>query len=151
MTRTYHTLIPAVYVIFRRDQEVLLLKRANTGYKDGQYSLPSGHVEKEGTALQAAVREAQEEVGLKLDGSALGLAHTQHRAGEDGTGMDRIDMFFEITSWQGEPINNEPHKCAELRWARLDALPENVVGEVRQALRLITDDKSYSEYNFAKS
>ena len=48
----------------------------------------------------------------------------------------------------GEPVNNEPHKCDELRWARLDALPENVVGEVRQALEMIATGKTYSDYNF---
>jgi 8-oxo-dGTP diphosphatase len=59
-------------------------------------------------------------------------------------------MFFEVTSWQGEPINNEPHKCDELRWASLDALPENVVGEVRHALSMITAGETYSGYNFPK-
>jgi len=31
MPRNYHTIIPAAYILFRRNDEVLLLRRANTG------------------------------------------------------------------------------------------------------------------------
>lgn len=148
MARRYHTLIPAVYLIFWRDKKVLLLRRANTGYKDGQYSLPAGHVESGEPAIQAAVRECKEEVGLDVEADMLRLAHTMHRAGEDTTGMERIDMFFEVTGWHGEPINNEPHRCDELRWMSLNALPKNTVAEVRQALRKIASGEAYSDYNF---
>ena len=38
-------LIPAVYLLLRRDEEVLLLRRANTGYQDGKYGLIAGHLD----------------------------------------------------------------------------------------------------------
>jgi ADP-ribose pyrophosphatase YjhB (NUDIX family) len=38
--------IPAVYLVLENElEEVLLLKRQNTGYRDGYYSLIAGHVE----------------------------------------------------------------------------------------------------------
>ena len=39
--------IPAAYVVLRRGDEVLMLLRANTGYMDGYWAVPAGHVEKD--------------------------------------------------------------------------------------------------------
>ena len=64
--RNKFTVILSSYVIFRRGDEVLLLRRHNTGYQDGNYGLPSGHIEEGEFALTGAIREAHEEVGIKL-------------------------------------------------------------------------------------
>lgn len=37
--KNYYKVAVAVYLILRRDDEVLLLLRQNTGYMDGHYSL----------------------------------------------------------------------------------------------------------------
>jgi hypothetical protein len=39
-----------------------------------------------------------------------------------------------IRNWQGEPANTEPDKCDELRWVKMDALPDNVIPYVRKAI-----------------
>jgi 8-oxo-dGTP diphosphatase len=150
MAREYFKVIPAVYLVLRRDGFVLLLKRANTGYMDGYYSLPAGHVDGNEPAIQAAVREAKEELNLDLDVANLRLAHTMHRQvdADDRAGLERIDMFFEVVRWEGEPQNAEPHKSDELRWAELADLPENMVPEVRQSLTMITNSEPYSDFNF---
>jgi ADP-ribose pyrophosphatase YjhB (NUDIX family) len=150
MAKTYHKIIPAVYVLLRRGNKVMLLRRANTGYKDGMYSLPAGHLNGGETALAAVVREANEEVGLALNPAQLTLRHTMHRKAEPGndTGMERLDLFFDIREWAGEPVNAEPHKCDELHWAALDNLPPDVIPEVRQALQHIQAGVPYSDFNF---
>jgi len=114
------------------------------------YSLPAGHVEADESALQAAYREAQEEVAVKLPEGSLALVHTMYRAtkSDANSGTERVDMFFETRSWPHEPTNNEPQKCDELLWCKLDALPDNVIGEVRQALECITAGRPYSDYGF---
>ena len=143
--------VPAVYVLFRRNDEVLLLQRANTGYMDGKYSLPAGHVDGDEPAVLAAAREAQEEVGIALKREVLTLVHTMHRQADasDRDGKhERIDLFFEVKQWQGEPTNTEPHKCSGLRWGRIDALPEDMIPEVRVALEKIAAGEYYSDLNF---
>ena len=35
----------AVYLVLRRDQRVLMMLRQNTGYMDGMWDLPAGHVD----------------------------------------------------------------------------------------------------------
>ena len=82
-------LLVAVYLIFRDGDKVLLLKRANTGYRDGYYSLPSGHLNGGEPAIRAAIREAKEEVGVDIDLKDLRLVHTSHRYSENPNRMKR--------------------------------------------------------------
>ncbi len=51
----------AVYALFEKEGKVALIQRANTGYHDGYYALPAGHIEPEETSPEAVVREAYEE------------------------------------------------------------------------------------------
>ncbi len=148
-----HTLVPAAYIIFREEDKILLLRRANTGYLDGFYTMPCGHIggsnEKGGeSAITAAVREAKEEVGADIDPQDLHLVHTLHRYSDDPTPHERIDLFFEATKWSGELHNAEPQKCDEVRWTDLSDLPEKMTPEARQALIMINKSIPYSDMNF---
>lgn len=143
-----HRVVMAVYLVLRRaDGQVLLLKRANTGYMDGHFSLPAGHVDGNEPAHEAMVREAQEEVGLRVAAKDLRLVHTMHRLSEERD-HERVDLYFEVTRWQGEPVNKEPEKCSELRWADPAALPDEVIPVVRQALTCIAAGEPYSSSGF---
>jgi 8-oxo-dGTP diphosphatase len=140
----------AVYIAFIHDGKILLLKRSNTGYKDGLYSLPSGHIDGNEPAIVAAIREAEEEVGLKLKSNQLDLIHTMHRQNDkdDVYGYEYLDLYFRATNWDGEPRNNEPHKCSEIKWVELTKLPENIIPEVKHALQMIAVNVAYSDFNF---
>ena len=39
------TAIPAVYLLLVQDGKILLIRRCNTGYQYGNYSVPAGHME----------------------------------------------------------------------------------------------------------
>ena len=95
----------ACYVLLMRNNEVLLLKRQNTGFEDGNYSLIAGHVESNESILDAIIREAQEEAGIGIDRKDLVFHRVIHRKG-----LDRIyiDFFFTCCKWDGYPINKEP-------------------------------------------
>jgi 8-oxo-dGTP pyrophosphatase MutT (NUDIX family) len=151
MTKQRFQVVPAVFILFRRGNEVLFLRRANTGYSDGSYSFPAGHLEGDEPAVMAAVREVEEEVGIKLTRDDLKLVHTLHRQAALGVGEtkhERVDFFFEVTNWKGEPTNMEPHKCDELRWAPLDDLPEPLTVEVAGMLKAYAKGEPYSDLNF---
>ena len=122
--------------------------RARTGYADGNYSLPAGHLDGGEPAVHAAVREAKEEVDVIVDPARLRLVHVQHRVSE-GDDSERLHLFFEVPAWQGQFANNEPHKCQELRWFASHELPPNLAPEVRLALDKIAAGHAYSDLGFA--
>lgn len=146
--KKYFELIPAAYVIFRKDDQILLVRRSKTGYFDGSYSLPAGHFDGGEPAMGVAIREAKEEVGVDINPRDLRLVHTLHRASDIPIKHERIDLFFETRKWAGELTNKEPHKCDELRWVKIDKLPSKIVPEVKQVLQKIVAGVIYSELNF---
>jgi 8-oxo-dGTP pyrophosphatase MutT (NUDIX family) len=140
------TLIPAVYLILRKGDEVLLLQRANTGYQDGKYGLVSGHLDGDELATHGMVREAKEEAGITIEPEDLALVHTVHRLSRSSNNQERMDLFFEATTWEGEITNVEPHKCSDLRWFDMYHLPSQMIPLVRQVLEAVVRGEHYSEY-----
>ncbi|XVX20574.1 NUDIX hydrolase [Actinomycetota bacterium] len=137
---TPFALVPASYVYLLRStpygDEVLLQQRANAGYMDGHWvSGAAGHVEPGETAVLAAVREAEEELGVRVAPADLTLLTVmQRRRGEEPI-EQRVDWFWSARVWTGEPRIVEPHKCSGLAWFQLTALPEPVPGYERIVLR----------------
>jgi 8-oxo-dGTP pyrophosphatase MutT (NUDIX family) len=123
-------LLGAVHLFLLRDNQVLLLRRFNTGYEDGNYSVPAGHLDGGEGVIAATVREAYEEAGVRIDPADLAVVGVMHRRSDE----ERVDFFLAATRWSGEIRNAEPHKCDELAWFPLDRLPANVIPYVRRAL-----------------
>lgn len=149
MARERHKVVPAVYLFLKKDGGILLTRRMNTGYEDGNYMVPSGHVEKGESLTDAVVRETAEEVGVVVLKENLHLVHTMYRAAHDATG-ERADFFFEASRWEGEPYNKEPEKCDEVAWFPLGALPKNIVGYLRIAINSAEQDAPLSELGWGK-
>ena len=126
--------VPAAYVLLLRGSEVLLQLRQNTGYRDGHWATAAaGHVEKGESVLAAAVREAEEELGVVP--ADLTPLTTMHRTHANGRAIDeRVDFFFTCHTWAGEPGLRETAKAADLRWCALDGLPDPVVPHERFVL-----------------
>ena len=119
-----------VHLFFFRGGQVLLIRRFNTGYADGQYSVPAGHLDGGETVIAAARREALEEVGVRIDPQDIEFSSVMHRLNGD----ERVDFFVKILDWAGEPVNAEPEKCDELRWVDVNDLPANTIPYIWQAL-----------------
>ena len=137
------SVVPAVYAILLSENEVLLSLRKDTGYMDGFYGLVSGHVERGENATSACIREIKEESDLALNESELIFKTVVYRQAETRTG---IDFFFEAQVSDRILIqNNEPEKCAHLKWFSLDHLPNNLIPYIREA---ITSKSVFSESGF---
>ncbi len=123
-------LVAAAYVVLRRGDDVLLQLRQGTGYMDGWWGLLAGHVDPGESVHEAAVREAEEEGGVRLEIADLEPLTVLHRFERSGPPVEqRVDVFFLARTWQGEPRLREPDKSAEMAWFPLTALPEVVPHE----------------------
>lgn len=131
-----------------QENKILLLRRFNTGYKDGQYSFIAGHVDPGETFTQCIIREAQEEAGILLEEKDMKVAHVMHRNSELNESAERIDIFFVAQNWEGEITNKEPHKCQELAWFDINNLPENVIPYIKQVIEEVKHKRHYSEYGW---
>jgi len=120
-----------VHLLFFRGDQILLLRRFNTGFRDGEYSVPAGHLDGNETVMAAAAREAEEEIGVQIEAGEIAFSSVMHR----NEGDERVDFFVHVRRWHGEPVNAETDKCDELRWTDVHDLPENMIPYVKKAIQ----------------
>jgi 8-oxo-dGTP pyrophosphatase MutT (NUDIX family) len=131
----------AVYLLLKKDDEILLLLRQNTGYKDGNWGLVSGHVEKGESIIDALVREAKEEADIDLKRDDLKVVHVMYYNDD----LSYMNFFVACTKYSGEIRNAEPHKCGGLRFFKRDNLPPNIVEAVKIAIENVENGEFFSE------
>lgn len=156
MTTQRNQIIPAVYLLLLKDNKVLLQRRYNTGFQDGNYTFVSGHVDKDESPTQAICREAKEEAGITVDIRDIQFEQVLYRRSFDPikkdynpSALERIDFFFSTEKWQGEPHVAEPDKCDDLRWFPIDKLPKNMFPIVRTFLKDFKKKIVYNESGYA--
>jgi ADP-ribose pyrophosphatase YjhB (NUDIX family) len=141
--------IPTVYLILLRNNKILMSRRFNTGFQDGNYSFPAGHLDSvDEPCKQAIAREAKEEINVEIDLEDLELVHVSHRMQIEPTNERRINLFFMARKWRGEPKIMEPDKCDDLSWFDIDKIPSNTIPYIRQVVNCIRNKTSYSEYGW---
>jgi len=145
--RERFTLSVSGFVIVRSGKQVLLLRRANTGWKDGLFSLPAGAHDGSETLAAAAARELEEETSLRAEAQDMRLVHLLHcNAGDSGG--EWLGVFFQAQRWSGEPTLVEPEKHDQIGWYSIDDLPPNTIAYTRQGIELGLQQISFSEYGW---
>jgi mutator protein MutT len=135
-----------VHMFFLHEDKILMIRRYQTGYMDGHFSVPAGHLDGGEALRMAAVREAQEEVGVRIDPADIRFAGVFHRF----EGEERVDFFVHVREWSGEPFNAEPGKCDEIRWTDVNNLPVNTIPYVRRAFENFRTGVMFEEFGWGK-
>lgn len=139
-----HSIICASYLFLLQDNKILLLRRFNTGYEDGNYSVPAGHVDEEEAVLDALIREVKEEIDIDINKTNIELSNVMHRRASE-TNDERLDFFFVCDNWGGKVKNMEPHKCDDLNWFNINQLPDNIIPYIQDAISNHIKKIIYSE------
>lgn len=143
MAEEKHLIHSAVYGILRKDNKILLMRRFNTGYKDGFLTLPAGHIEKDELPKETMLRELKEETGLICDFESIIGVYAMHRI--SNSGRTYVDYYFEILKYDGNPKIKEPQKCDEMNWYEIENIPENTLPHIKTALNHIKNKAPISE------
>ena len=144
MDKNRHKVFIACYLFLKNDNKILLLRRYNTGYQDGNYTMVSGHIEEGETAITAMKREALEEAGIDIQKEDLRVVHVEQRKSSD---REYVDFYLTAEKWIGNPENKEPDKCDDLRWFELDKLPKNIISYIPIVIKKVQNGEIYSEYS----
>ena len=131
-----------VHLILEHNNEFLLLRRYNTGYEDGNYSVIAGHLNGNETLKEAMIREDLEEANITIDDKHLKIVGVMHR--KDGD--ESIDYYLYTNKFSGNVRIIEPNKCDDLSFYKLDNLPDNIIPYIKTALYNYKNNIIFSEY-----
>ena len=131
-----------VHLILEHNNEFLLLRRYNTGYEDGNYSVIAGHLNGNETIKEAMIREDLEEANITIDDKHLKIVGVMHR--KDGD--ESIDYYLYTNKFSGNIRIMEPNKCDDLSFYKLDNLPDNIIPYIKTALYNYKNNIIFSEY-----
>ena len=134
----------AVHLFLIQDEKILLLKRYNTGFCDGMFSLPAGHVEKDENVFDAMIREAKEEINIDVSNN-IKIVQVMNRKGTD---QERIDYFFFAEKWSGNINNNEPNKCSLVKWVNINKIPKNTIPYVKYAIKMFFKNENFTLFDW---
>lgn len=143
--RSLSAVIPIILQKKDNDVQILLHRRKNTGYKDGKWDMAgSGHVDENETAKMAVVRECSEELGIDVKITNISFAHLAHRVNDSG-GRTYYDIYFIVNKYDGIPKIMEPDKCSELKWFKINDLPNDIMEIRKVVLDNYRENIQYSE------
>lgn len=129
-----------VDIMLIKENKILLMKRKNTGFDDGMYELPGGHLEANEDLYDAMIREAKEELLIDLKRENLKIVHLMHHF----TG-ERLNFIFSAYAQDLEPKIGEPNKCEELVWVNINEIPKETTDKVKIMIRNIINKEFYDK------
>lgn len=148
MEERYKSMIVVDLMLIRKNEEtgkkeVLLALRKNTGYNDGKYELPGGHVNEGEDLMNAMIREADEELKIKLKLEDLHIKHILHHYKGN-----RLKFIISSEKYEGNLEIGEPEKCEKLEWFNIEELPENLDKRAKKVIREIENNIFYDNSDF---
>ncbi len=111
--------------IFNGRTEVISMKRK----RQNAWAIPGGHLEKDENLLECAMRECEEETGIKIKNiKMLGFSQDINKEKDAYYIMFWVEAEYE----SGELENKEPNRCLEVKWTPLNDFPEPVFDPVKK-------------------
>lgn len=122
MNQSYEVIL-AVSAAVVHEGKILLVRRKKTGFMDGYYANPGGHVEPKEIITAAVLRELKEETGLEANEEDLELFNVL----QDENVLPKLYISFRflVKKWSGVPKLLEPEKSDDIGWFSIGQPPKN--------------------------
>ena len=130
--------ILTVRLILEKDKKLLFLKQTTSN--GGGHSLVGGKIDHNESGDEALIREAFEEVGIKIKKKHLQLIHLYRRDSNK-----EIIMVYRARKWIGTPEPLETHKFKRTRWFSTLSLPNDISPTTDHILNMYLKKRFYSE------
>ena len=121
------------------DNKILLCHPTN-GSWNNSYSFPKGHLEKNETPLEAAIRETKEEIGVKIDPKDLQKEkHTIEYKDKQGRTYKKVYYYLYYPKHE-IIINKSDLQIEEIDWAGFLTKPEaekKIFWKLKEVLKYI--------------
>jgi 8-oxo-dGTP diphosphatase len=124
-----------VGVIIKKDSRYLLGKRKGS-HGEGTWSFPGGHLEFGESTEKTAIREVQEEVGIKIKNLEK-VTYTNDYFHE--TNKHYITLFIKADYDSGEVKIMEPDKCTEWKWFKWEEMPRPLFLPIENLMKELQD------------
>ncbi len=122
-------------VLSQAPDRVFLLRRAGTGYRDGWYTLPGGHVEAGETLTAAAHRECREEAGVVAT-SLMPVAVLSYLDRREQPPVQGYNFIFLAREFTGNPGIAESENFDACGFFPPGGCPETTIDWVREVLKM---------------
>jgi len=130
----------AVHLFLIKDNKILVEKRCNREYCNGQYDVIASHIWGGEDAITAMIRTAKMEVNIDIKREDLKIVQVMH---QNGDGAEYINYFFVAETFDGEIVNNEPEICEKLEWVKFEYPIKNMMPYINEAIKFyITDENN---------
>lgn len=129
----------AVHLFLIKDNKILIEKRCNREYCNGQYGVVASHILGGEDAVAAIIRTAKTEVDIIVKPEDLEIIQVMHHNSE---GIEYIHYFFKATEYYGKVNNNEPLYCEKLEWVKFEYPIKNMIEYINEAIKYYLVDKN---------
>lgn len=118
--------LSSVYLLIKNDKgEIILNRRKGTNLWPGFLALPAGHIDKNENAYDAIKRESYEELGITIDINDIIDTFVVNRRNKSLEPY--YDVYFVINKYKGNIRICEPNKSSELKWVKINELPNDMI------------------------
>lgn len=126
--------------IIEKDNKILMVKEAKKRCY-GQWSFPAGHLEKNESIKDGAIREVFEETGCKV--KLIGVLPVQHEFSND----DNLIMIRFVASIEEENIKFNEQEILDVKWIDINEIKKMKKDELRGYDLSLNFLKDYEEKN----
>ena len=139
----------AVHLFLIKDNSILVEKRKNRTYCNGQYDVIASHILGNEDVYNTIINTAKKEVNIEIKRQDITPIQVMHHKSDE---CEYIHYFFITDKYQGEINNNEPEICERLEWVKFKYPIDNMMEYINYAIKnyLNNPNDNFTVFGFTK-